>query len=593
MPEIPRQTIEEIRDRTDLIELVGRFVTLKSKGGSWVGLCPFHQEKSPSFNVVPSKGIFHCFGCGEGGDAFKFLMKHKGVSFVEAVKELAGPAGIELEERKLTHAERAAIAKKGGVREACKLASEWFHMQLLTSPAAKDAREYLVNRGLESDTWARFRLGFAPDSWTSLLDHLAGKGVDTELAIRAGLAKRNERRGSHYDVFRGRVIIPILDERDRPIAFGGRILEGDGPKYINSPETPLYTKSDTLYNLSFARGSIQRNKRVLLVEGYFDVISLALAGYPETVATCGTALTPGHMKVLRRLTDRAYALFDADEAGQRASDKSLPLFLDAGMEALRISVPDAKDPDEYIRSQGAEHFEELMKRARPLFVEFLERCMRRNGLSAGGRQRSMNEAIPMLQRLQGTSKDLAIVQAAGILGVPEVTLRRAARGNHSTPTPSPGGHHGARWVGNVELNHLLWLLLNFAEDVAPVLEEVEETALVTERDDVMWVIGQLLGGTKLPEILAQLEDNDVVRVLQASAAKEGLYTQEQAPRVARQILIKLRIRDTETQLLSLRRELSACEGDPDGTKYRVLLMRQAGLQRKLINLRRKSKASLT
>ena len=488
MPEIPRQTIEEIRDRTDLIELVGRYVTLKSKGGSWVGLCPFHQEKSPSFNVVPSKGIYHCFGCGEGGDAFKFLMQHKGMSFVEAVKELAVPAGVELEERKLTTAERAAIAKKGGVREACKLASDWFHAQLLTSPKAAGAREYLEKRGLNAEAWDRFRLGFAPDSWTGLLDYLAGQGVDTELAIRAGLAKRNERRGSNYDVFRGRVIIPILDERDRPIAFGGRILEGDGPKYINSPETPLYTKSDTLYNLGFARGAIQRNKRVLLVEGYFDVISLALAGYPETVATCGTALTPGHMKVLRRLTDRAYALFDADEAGKRASDKSLPLFLDAGMEALRISVPDAKDPDEYIRAHGPEQFEELMKRARPLIVEFLERSMRRNGLSAGGRQRSMNEAIPLLHRLQGTSKDLAIVQAAGILGVPEATLRRAAGGNHFQEAPNQGGHHGARWVGNVELNHMLWLLLNFPDEVAEVLEDVEDPELVTGREDVMWVI---------------------------------------------------------------------------------------------------------
>lgn len=593
MPEIPRQTIEEIRDRTDLVELVGRFVTLKSKGGSWVGLCPFHQEKSPSFNVVPSKGIYHCFGCGAGGDAFKFLMEHQGISFVEAVKELAVPAGVELEERRLTHAERAAIARKGGVREACKVASEWFHMQLLTSPAATGARTYLQKRGLDAQAWDRFRLGFAPDSWTGLLDHLSSKGVDTELAIRSGLAKRNERRGSNYDVFRGRVIIPILDERDRPIAFGGRILEGDGPKYINSPETPLYTKSKTLYNLSFARGAIQRNKRVLLVEGYFDVISLALAGYPETVATCGTALTPGHMKVLRRLTDRAYALFDADEAGQRASDKSLPLFMDAGMEALRISVPDAKDPDEYIRAHGAEDFEDLMKRARPLFVEFLERSTRRNGLSAGGRQRSMNEAIPLLHRLQGTSKDLAVVQAAGILGVPEATLRRAASGGHAPAPQNHGGHHGARWVGNVELNHLLWLLLNFPADIAEVLDEVEDPTLVTQRDDVMWVIGQLLEGIGLPAILAQLEDPDVVRVLQASAAKEGLYTQEQAPRVARQILIRLRIRATETQLLSLRRELSACEGGPDGTRYRVLLKQQAGLQRELIDLRKRSKASLS
>lgn len=590
MPEIPRPVIEEIRARTDLVDLIGRYVTLKAKGGSYLGLCPFHQEKTPSFNVVPSKGIYHCFGCGEGGDAFKFLMKHQGLSFVEAVKELAGPAGVTIEERALSPQERAALARKGGVREACQLANEWFHRQLMTAPGAEKAREYLRGRGLDEAAWERFGLGFAPDTWTSLLDHLQGKGVSPKLAVEAGLARRNERTGSHYDAFRGRVIIPILDQRDRPIAFGGRILEGDGPKYINSPETELYSKSDTLYHLSGARSAIQRTKRVILVEGYFDVISMVLAGFEETVATCGTALTPGHMKVLRRLTDRAYALFDADEAGQRAADKSLPLFLDAGMEALRVSVPDAKDPDEYLRTHGSETFEELMLSARPLMVEFLERAHRRNGLSAGGRERSVREAVPLLGRLQGTGRDLGIVTTAGILGVPESTLRRAVGGNAGEVPAYTGGHHGGRWVGNIELNHLLWLLLHFPAQAGEALEEVEDPEIVSDREDVRWVIGQLLEGAGLPEILASLEDGDVIRVLQASAAKEGLYTESQAKRVTGQILDRLQIRAIEAQLLSVRGELSACGPTADGQRYRSLLGRKVELQRDLLALRKRQRS---
>ena len=570
---IPRETIDAIRENTDIVQLVSQFVSLKRAGNSWKGLCPFHQEKTPSFHVIPHKGIYHCFGCGEGGDGFKFVQKIKGLSFVEAVKELAGPAGITIQERELSQQDRERLRRKTSVREACEEAAGFFHSVLMTSPKAEHAREYLKGRGLSRDTVVRFRLGYAPEGWTHLLDHLHGRGVSPELAVRAGLARVNERRGSHYDLFRDRVIVPIFDERDRPIAFGGRILEGDGPKYINSPETEIYEKSSVLYGLNLARPAIQRSNRVIVVEGYFDVISLSQAGFEETVATCGTAMTPQHMKRLRQLTDRAIALFDGDAAGTRAADRSLPLFLDAGMDVRRLDLPGAKDPDEYVQSQGAEAFESRLKTAIPLLHDFLHRQVRNHGTGSG---RAVEAALPLLRRVPATSRSGDISRAAGILAVDESTLRRAVGSVHEgQQLASPGGH-GARWVGNVELNHILWLLLHHREHVFESLAEADPER-VTDRPDVQLVVARLMQDEPLAAILDGL-DPDVARVLQAAAAREGLYTAEQAPRVIQQILARLELRALDRELSRVRAELSACDPALDESKVRDLLREQSQIQ---------------
>ncbi|MCB9741155.1 MAG: DNA primase [Alphaproteobacteria bacterium] len=583
--QIPRDIIDEVRNRTDIVEVIGQFVTLRSKGNSHQGLCPFHQEKTPSFNVLRNKQIFHCFGCKEGGDVFSFLMKIKGLSFVEAVKELAGPAGITIEERELSPQERANVRRRASLHDACEAAAEFFHATLLTKPVAAGAREYLKGRGIELEAVKRFRLGFAPEGWTHLLDHLHGEGIAPELAVRAGLAKRNERRGSTYDVFRDRIIIPITDHRDRPIAFGGRLMSGEGPKYINSPETEIYEKSKTLYGLSQARPAIQRRDRALVVEGYFDVISLAVAGFPEAVATCGTALTPDHLEQLRRLTGTVIALFDGDEAGQRAADRALPIFLDKGMEARHLALPDKLDPDEFVRERGVEAFEALLDDSRPLVEIVVSRAARRHGTTPGGRQRAVEEVMPMLRKMPDVMQSDMLRQVANLLGVREAVLReRFGRPERPPPPMHPEGGGGARWVGNVELNRLLWLLIHLPAETVPLMSQVSDPTIVTDRPDVAKTILRLMEGKPLPTVLDETEDPDLQRVLRHVAAQEGFCAPEQAGPMTRQVLARLERRAIEGQLSDLRRRISDQGQSSDPGRLRALLSRKVELQRRLHEL---------
>ncbi len=582
---IPQETVREVRDRTDIVDVVSRHVTLKRRGKSISGLCPFHQEKSPSFYVVPAKGIFHCFGCGESGDVFAFLMKIKGLSFPESVKELAGEAGVTIEERKLTEQERQVIRQRSSVKEACEIAAEWFHGNLMTRPDAQPARDYLAGRGIDGEVAVRWRLGWAPDSWSGLLDHLHSQGVSPQLAEAARLAQQSSRNNSHFDFFRGRVMIPIQDERDAPIAFGGRLIEGEGPKYINSRESDIYDKSRTLFGLNHARRYIADKQRVIVVEGYFDVISVVEGGFGETVASCGTALTEHHLGRLQRLMGAsavAFLTFDSDEAGLRAADKALPLFLQHGVEARRIALTGAKDPDDFLRAKGPEAFEQHLAAATPLFAEVLHRMVRHNGVSVAGRRASVRDVVPLLRLAQSSSRPFMVSEAASILGEGEHLLHQAL--GHSRSSDQPHAMPSARWVGTPELNRLIWLLLHYPLQVKDILADADPE-MVTTRNDVRSAMGRLIDGEELSSILADLPP-EVVRVFNAAAAKEGLIEAEEAASAAHEILARFQFRALNAQLGSLREELSSCDPDLNGTRYRELLSRRAELQRECNDLKR-------
>lgn len=576
--QIPRALIDEIRERTDIAEVIGQSVTLRAQGGRSVGLCPFHQEKSPSFHVLRDKQIYHCFGCKESGDVFTFLMKTQGLSFTEAVKELAGPAGITLEERQLDPKERAKMQARASLHDACAFAAEWFHTNLMSRPEGLAAREALKARGCTVETWKRFRLGYAPDRWTGLLDHLQSRGVPPDLAIRAGLARKNEQRGSAYDFFRDRLMIPILDRRDRPIAFGGRILSGEGPKYINSSETEIYEKSSTLYGLSLGRAAIQRKDRVIVVEGYFDAISLAQAGFEEVVATCGTALTEGHLEQIRRLTTTVIALFDTDEAGKRAAERALPMFLGVGVEPRHLELPGAKDPDEYVQKNGAQAFEQRLHSARSLVEVVISWSAQRHGSTPAGRQRSVTEILPLLLQMPPIQREAAIARAAGLLGVGELALRELIGRRRDEPA-RPAGIK-PRFVGNAELNRLLWLLIHFPQEVGPVLLAVPDPQIVTDHPEVGFAIHQLLDGKSLASLREDLTDIDVKRLLGDIAAREGLCDRERAATMASQILARLEGKAVNERLSALQRELSACDPTLDRPRYLALLSEQQEMVRR-------------
>ncbi len=591
---VQRSTIDAIRDRADLVEVVSQVVTLKRKGNTWLGLCPFHQEKTPSFNVVPHKGIYHCFGCGEGGDVFRFVMKTRGLSFMEAVKEVGAICGIQVEERQLSPDEQRRQKAQATLYDVCEQACSFFQSVLLTRPEGAPAREYLERRGMTAETIQRFRLGFAPDSWDALLDHLHRRGIPPEMAVSAGIAKARERGKGAYALFRGRVIVPIQDARGRVVAFGGRILEGDGPKYVNSSESEIYQKSKTLFALPQARNAIQRKGRVLVVEGYFDVLSLHQAGFEEAVAACGTSLTAEHLGVLSRLSTRAIALFDSDAAGVRAAVRSLEMFLAAGVEPLRLDLGDAKDPDELIQARGGPAMEAALEGAEPLFNLVLRDAAQRNGSSPLGRTRALEELVPVLMHFSPEARVATFARVAGSLFLSELVVQEAVvraerasrdKEREQQSRPPPGAPMapmpiGPRWSGTRELNHLLWLLIHLPEESLPEFAAFDpDPRIVTERRSALEAIVLLSQGVALPEVLERVTDPDLGRVLRQAAAREGLYTSGQGAAATRQILVGMELRRLEEALASVGREIDACAPGADGSYFSDLFRRRQDLQR--------------
>ncbi len=535
MGRIPREVVDAVRDRTDLVEVVQRHVALKQRGNSFIGLCPFHQEKTPSFHVIPSKGIFHCFGCQTGGDCFKFLMTIEGLSFVEAIKELAAAAGVEVEEQELSDAQRRALKQRATLFDVLEAATAFFESMLWTQPEGADARAYLSRRGLTDETVRAARLGYAPGGWTRLVDHLHKQGYAPQLVSDAGLARSRKSGDGVYDTLRERITIPIRDERSRVIAFGGRLLEGDGPKYLNTPETRLYQKSRVLYGLDQARAGIGRKKRCLVVEGYFDVISLVQAGFPEAVATCGTSLTTDHLERIRRLTRDVVLLMDSDQAGTEAAARTLPLFVDAGIQAWRVEVPGAKDPDELVREEGPEALEAAIEAKEPLFEWVVSRKLASLGASAMSRERVMEEVVPMLRAM---ADPMLISRVARRLGVHEATLldhlRQAPRPK-AAPQPAQGP---PAWKPHVDVVHLLWLLVHRRDQVADLFGAAAPE-LLAGHAVVRPTLARLHSGEPVASVIEDVGDEGVQRTLRAVVARDHLYTEEQAPEALVSILARL------------------------------------------------------
>ena len=371
---IPEDIIARVLERTDIAELIGTYTPLKRAGKNFKGLCPFHNEKTPSFTVTPDKQIFHCFGCGAGGNVISFVMKLERLEFPDAVRFLADKAGIEVPDNAPDGPQNDGTRDK--VFAANAAAVEYFHRNLVSGRENEVgiARDYLKNRRLNLDAVKRFQIGYAYDAWDGLIKHLRSKGVDPVIIEKSGLVvQRDENKGS-YDRFRGRVIFPIFDYRGRPIAFGARALKKDDKaKYINSPETPVYTKGRNLYGFNWAKEAIGREDGVIIVEGYLDFIRPFLAGVENVSASQGTALTPDQIRLIRRYTRRVTMLFDMDLAGQSAALRSLDILLEEEMDVKVAALADGEDPDSFIQKYGAEDFKRYVSQAKSL-VEFkLER----------------------------------------------------------------------------------------------------------------------------------------------------------------------------------------------------------------------------
>lgn len=425
---IPDHKIDEIRSAVDAVELVGDYVHLKRSGSNYVGLCPFHQEDTPSFTVDPEKGLYHCFGCNAGGNVFQFLQQIENVGFVEAVRMLAERTGIDLPD---PGEDEQDGTRTEGLYHALRFAARFFFRQLTrTETGRQRALAYLRDRDYTAATIKRFGLGYAPDRWDGLLEAATDEGFSEEVLEEAGLVSERNSGDGYYDRFRGRVIFPLFSHVGKVVGFAGRTLDADaeGPKYVNSPETPVYRKSRILYGLYQAKQAIRREEEVLLVEGYTDVLTLHQAGVEHAVATSGTALTSDQIDALERYADRIVLLYDADEAGGRATERAIDRSVEGSVIPYVAALPEGTDPDSFVREIGPEAFREWLDEHRRDLVEYKVEAAERAGTLEGpeGESSVARSVIRSIARIPDPIlQDAYVKQARRILGVPDTALYRA------------------------------------------------------------------------------------------------------------------------------------------------------------------------
>jgi DNA primase len=557
--------------------VVGETVALKRAGTVYKGLCPFHAEKTPSFIVTPERETWHCFGCGEHGDIFTFLMRRDGLEFREALERLAEKAGVELSERTAREDRR-----KRRLREGLEAAVAWFREVLLQAHQAERAREYLAERGFSEETLERFGIGYAPNTWEALTKRLRSKGFTDQELSDAGLASPST-RGGVYDRFRGRIMIPIRDASGRPIGFGGRIMPGnEGPKYLNSPATPLFDKSRTLYAIDLAKGAIRREKLAVIVEGYTDVMAAHQAGFENVVASLGTALTAGQVELANRYADGVALAYDVDLAGEAATQRGLVEELQGVVSKVRvIRIPAGKDPDEYIQTDP-DGWRESVSSAVELLPYFMERAAAEVDLrQAQGRSAYTRRMLDLLRRIPDrVERDSYIPQLSRLAGIDERILRdELTRGPAPMPMrPSDDGRRAddEPELGPLEREALTLVLLNPtlldevpADEPLPIRDAAAREMVAAwrsaveaagARPDVETWVGQLDAAT-----------GGLARSLLASARARGLRPDLETDREALRVcLLRLRVTETEGRMSDLQALIRASGEDDDTTDIRSL-----------------------
>jgi DNA primase len=566
---ISDEKIAEVRERAGIVEVISDYISLKKSGANFQGLCPFHGEKTPSFNVNPSRGIFHCFGCGVGGNAVTFVMKMEGLSFPEAVKLLAKRVGVEIDDRPPTRSEIKRKDEKEQQFGIVAAAADYYAKLLKDGPAGDAGRRYLDGRGVEGEIISSYRLGYASDRWDGLVTYLKQKGISPEQVEKLGLIKSKSGSG-YFDLFRNRLIFTISNVHGQPIGFGGRVLDDSLPKYINSPESPVYQKSEVLFGLDLAKQAMRLQRSAIVVEGYFDHLALYRAGITNVVATCGTALTKGHLQVLRRYTDKLYLFFDGDSAGKKATFRAMELLLAEQMPCNVIELPAGDDPDSYLAKHSAEEFGEHMNRSLPALDYYLRDLVsQENTGTVAGKKAVVDRFMPLLQKLADpVERDLYRRELSRLLAVDIGTLG----GGRSAAEPKSAASMPVRSVaGNAEsIVALLFIYPEIASDFSgsgvagllpPVLREIAakiiEAAALNEKIEFGSIIAQSAERDELRTLAALLVDDAHLADIDPHKAFRDFSRALERE--------KLKMADVK----SLQRELQQL--DPDSARYREIL----------------------
>jgi DNA primase len=428
---IPEDKVLEIKHAADIVEIVSESVLLKKAGKNYVGLCPFHSEKTPSFTVSPQKQIFYCFGCAAGGNIFSFIMKRDGISFPEAARILSKQYGINIPVKTMSKEQEMLRSEREKLFEVNRQAMVFFCNYLLSGPSGKQAMQYLNKRGISQETIKIFRIGYAPEGWNNINNFFQKKKIPFDIVEKAGLIVKREKKDGFYDRFRNRIIFPIFNVNMHVIGFGGRVLSDDLPKYLNSPETPIYNKSSSLYGLHRARQKCRETETVYIVEGYFDLLALHQNGIQNSVATLGTSITTDHVHILRNIIGKdghVVLVFDSDDAGMKAALRSLGIFMNAEVDAKIMLLPSGHDPDSYLFEFGYKSFFDIGKSAKSLISFLIDTLIDKYGLTVEGKIRVISEMRETLSSIDdGVARSLYIKELSERVGIQENAVLEKVR----------------------------------------------------------------------------------------------------------------------------------------------------------------------
>jgi DNA primase len=571
---------ERVKQQADIVRVIGEYVRLKKSGQNFTGLCPFHQEKSPSFAVHPVKQIYHCFGCGVGGDVFKFVMEMEKSTFPEAIRTVAEKCGIAIPKpRERSPEERQENQQRLALVEMHREAAVFFARLLQETPEGKVAFAYLEDRGLDRETMKRFGLGYAPSSGDALLRHLKAKFPE-KLLEASGLLSRDQ-SGRFYDRFRRRIMFPIANESGKVIAFGGRAMGDDMPKYMNSPETPIYSKSTVLYHVDRAKEALRQYDFAVLVEGYMDAIAVARAGITNVVASCGTSLAEPQIKLLGRFTRRVVVNYDPDTAGQLATERSVTLLLEKEFDVRVLALPGGADPDKFLKEQGADAYRQLLAQAPPYLDYLIGRARQMDRTTAAGKVAALNFLMPYVQRLPNRLlRSEWATRMASELRVDEPVLREALRraAAERRSEVKPKAELLAPAVKQAE-RQLLYMLVEAAGFREKLAREIAATGLHRglETEKIFEaLVGKATTGERPDptELGASLDDKDrrlLFEILFESFPEPIWETAENC-------LGFLRSRRVEEELTELQKQI---ESKPAAEELRRLVTRRLELQKLL------------
>jgi DNA primase len=591
---LSEEKVSEIRDRSSILEVVSDYITLKKAGKNHRGLCPFHSEKTPSFMVNEEKQIFHCFGCGEGGDVFTFLMKVGHFSFPQAVEELAKRYGVKLPSRELSTTQKKEMAKREALFQINQIASEYFHDLLTKRREGEEGRRYLSQRGISQEVIAEHRLGYSTDRWDGLVRYLQEKKVSLEMAWELGLIFPKKKEG-WYDAFRGRILFPIFDLHQRIVGFGGRVIREGQPKYLNSPESSIYHKGEILYGLHVAKRYATEKDCGIIVEGYFDLLTLHQYGLKHSVATLGTALTTQHIRTLKRYTKNLITVFDADQAGIQATLRSLPLFLEEEVAGKTIALPKGEDPDGFLRKGNLEDFGKRVEQALPLIDFFFERLMKTTDLkSVDGKVKVAKEGVALLAKIPDKiRRDFYVKALAERLDIQESFLYEMLRSSPKEPSKAGEDLRKSSMDKTFPKSEemVVRLMVQHPEFISTLSKEEIfkefENPILQKMAEALEDLYQRKGRLDLPEALANFEEDLKGRLCEFAFQESGLEGGDRE-KILQDCIQKIREKRLKKEKGELLKKIKEAEKQPEGKRLVPLLKEHQELSKKERSLQKDS-----